>query len=120
MQRHLGEKAFAATGLEANSLSAAMATAKAENKLVLADLSAVWCPSCRTLDREVLSNETVKAAIDAKYVFTRIEYDSQDGQSFMETYNVRGFPTLLVIDANGKMLRKLATSANPQAFADQL
>ncbi len=120
VQTHLGEKALAQTGLNALTLPEALEVAKSENKLVLADLSAIWCPSCRRLDREVLSDETVKAAINQRYAFARVEYDSDEGRAFMDTYNVRGFPTLLVLDAEGQLIKQLATSIDPEEFSKQL
>jgi len=120
LQSYLGRQALAKTGLTLLSLDEALAKAKKENTLVLADMSAIWCSSCRKLDAEVLSHEDVKRAISKNYVFSRIEYESVEGEAFMKKYQVSGFPTLLVLDANGNMLRTLPLTFSPQQFISYL
>ncbi len=120
VQSYLGRKAVAATGLDPVSLEQALVQAKTGDRLVLADMSAIWCPSCRRLDREVFGNLAVQEAIRAKYVFSRIEYESAEGEAFMETYGVRGFPTLLILDARGNLVRELPITFDPERFLANL
>ncbi len=116
LQTYLGEKALEDISMPQLSLDQALAQAKSENKLVLADMSAIWCPSCRKLDKEVLSNPEVQAAIDEHFVFSRIEYESNEGKTFMENYDVSGFPTLLILNAEGKKIQKLPLTFSPEHF----
>ena len=120
VQTYLGKQALAQTGLELIDMNEALARARTENKLVLADMSAIWCPSCRKLDKQVLSNPAVKAAIARGYVFTRVEYESDEGRAFAKRYQVDGFPTLLVLDPQGELLRKLPLTFDPQHFISLL
>ena len=115
-QTRLGEKALAATGLETHSLEESFLVAATENKNVLAALSAIWCPTCRSLDKNVFSDEIVKEAIRSKYVFARIEYESQEGKAFRELYDVSVFPTLLELQADGAKIRELPISTDPAQF----
>ncbi len=116
VQTRLGQGVLDEMELERHSLPEAFAKAKAENKLVLADMSAIWCPTCRSLDKNVFSNPAVLAKINEKYVFARIEYESPEGEAFMETYNVRSFPTLLVLDSNGQKVKPLPVTTYPDEF----
>ena len=120
LQSYLGKQALDNMGLELLSLEEAIDKAKRENKLVLADLSAIWCPSCRKLDNEVLANDKVKNAISKKYVFARIEYESKEGSAFKEKYQVSGFPTIVVIDQQGEKVRRLPLTFNPEQFVSLL
>ena len=120
VQTYLGEKALSESGLEIYSLDKAFAMAEAENKMVLADLSAIWCPSCRTLDKKVLSNEAVQADISARFIFARIEYESEQGEAFMKRYQVSGFPNLLVLDAAGNKIKQLPVVFDPEEFRRNL
>ena len=120
VQSYLGRKAVAATGLEPVSLEQALVQARADDRLVLADMSAIWCPSCRRLDKKIFGNPAVQQAIRAKYVFSRIEYESDEGEAFMETYGVRGFPTLLILDAQGNLIRELPVTFDPEQFVANL
>ncbi len=115
-QTHLGRKAIDATGLEVLAFEDALAESRKTGKPVLADLSAIWCPSCRRLDSEVLANEAVKSKIESDYLFARIEYESDEGADFMERYQVSGFPNLLVIDGDGNKLNHLPRTFSPEEF----
>lgn len=120
VQSRLGERALASTGLVSHPLPAALARAKAESKLVLVDVSAIWCPSCRTLDREVFANADVRRRLTDNFVFTRLEYESPEGQSFLKDHEASGFPTLWLLDGSGQMLRRLQVTFDPAAFLAQL
>lgn len=116
LQTYLGKKALEDLNIPKLSLEEALTQAKRENKLVLADMSAIWCPSCRKLDQEVLSNTKVQTAIEQHFVFSRIEYESEAGKAFMAKYDVSAFPTLLILDANGQKVRKLPLTFSPEQF----
>jgi thiol:disulfide interchange protein len=120
VQSYLGRQALADTGLVSRNLSEAVALARAEHKLVLVDVSAIWCSNCRRLDREVFSKESVKAVIDSDFVFSRLEYESDEGQRFLEERNAVGFPTLWLLDGEGKTVKRLRVTYDPNAFAAQL
>ncbi len=115
-QSYLGQKAIEATGLEVLALEDALAASKRSGKPVLADLSAIWCPSCHRLDKEVLAHEEVAAKIRADYHYARIEYESEEGEEFRERYQVSGFPNLLLIDSDGSKIRPLPLTFSPEEF----
>lgn len=119
-QSALGRQALKNTGLSMLSLDEAIIKAKLENKLILVDMSAIWCPSCRKLDNNVLANSKVREAIEQSYIFARIEYESDEGEFFMNKYNVSGFPTLLVLNEDGEKIRKLGLTFNPDAFIEMI
>lgn len=119
-QTRLGERALAATHLEFLPLDQALAKAKAEGKPVLADFSAIWCPTCRALHATVFTDAAVQAAIAKQYVLSRVDYESPEAPAFMTRYDVHGFPTLLVLDADGRLLRQLPVVLDAAAFAAAL
>lgn len=120
LQSYLGRRALDKVDFPEITLQQAFAQAKATNKLVLADISAIWCPSCRKLDSQVLSQPEVKSVIDENYVFVRIEYETEAGEAFKNQYQVRGFPTLLVLSPDGAKLRNLGLTFNPEEFIQRL
>jgi thiol:disulfide interchange protein len=115
-QSHLGREAIQNTGLTMYSLEEAIEKAQLENKMIFADMSAVWCPTCRKLDNEVFTDEKVKAALNEHYVFSRIDYESAEGEAFMQRYNVAGFPTLLILDNKGNKLGQLPLTFSTEKF----
>ncbi len=98
VQTYLGQQALDETGLEILTLEQALEVANNTNKLVLADMSAIWCPSCRKLDKQVFSDEQVKTQLNQDFVYTRIEYESAEGNNFMQNHQVTGIPTLIVLN----------------------
>jgi len=120
LQSYLGRQAVANTGLQVYKLDEAIAKAKSEDKLVFVDVSAIWCGTCRRLDNEVFSNEEVRRELNKRYVFSRIEYESEAGQKFINERNVKGFPNLWVLDGDGRDVKRLRVLFNPSKFAEQL
>ena len=120
LQTYLGKQALEQVKFPALTLKQAFDKASRENKLVLADMSAIWCPSCRKLDAEVLSHPKVNQAINRDYVFVRIEYESAAGKAFQKRYNVHAFPTLLVLNPKGEKLRNLGLTFNKEEFLRRL
>ncbi|GAC1630254.1 MAG: hypothetical protein NVS9B10_22480 [Nevskia sp.] len=119
-QTRLGQQALDSTQLEFKPLAQALAQAKAEGRPVLADFSAIWCPTCRAMHATVFTDAAVKEAITKGYILSRIDYESPEAPAFMDKYGVRGFPTLLVLDGDGRLLRRLPVSLDPATFRAEL
>ncbi|MFW8591555.1 thioredoxin family protein [Glaciecola sp. 2405UD65-10] len=110
VQSYLGEQALEDLAFEVHEFDAAMELAESEGKLVLADYSAIWCPSCRKLDKEVFANPDVANYIKNNYVFTRVDHDTASGAEFARKYAVVGFPRVLILNAKGDKLSELPLS----------
>ena len=106
-QSHLEQKAIETTGLEVLAFQHTLLESSKTGKPVLADLSAIWCPSSRRLDTEVLTNEMVKSKTESDYVFARIKYESDEGAEFMEKYQFSGFSSFLRLDGQVNKLKNL-------------
>ncbi|MGB2913023.1 MAG: thioredoxin family protein [Pyrinomonadaceae bacterium] len=120
LQSYWGRQALAATGLVSVPYAEAMVRAKAENKLILLDISAIWCSSCRKLDSTVFSDANVKRTINERYIFSRIEYESEEGRKFLEKNDVTGFPTVWIVDSTGAVVTRVNTSFDPAVFLTEL
>lgn len=120
IQTYLGKQALEATGIKRLELSEALKLAKDTNGYILADMSAIWCPTCRKLDKTIFSHDAVKKTISDHYIFTRIEYETDEGKQFMKKYNLKGFPTLLILDKEASKLFQLPLTFDPELFIDYL
>ena len=120
IQSYYGRQAYMATGLERLSLADAKRKARKEGKLVLVDVSAEWCGTCRKLDKEVLSDPMVRKAITENYTFTRLEYESPEGSKFLRAQNVNSYPSLWLVKPNGDVVKRLHVTFMPSEFIKQL
>jgi thiol:disulfide interchange protein len=120
VQTYFGHRAVENTGLVSTQFDAALAKASAENKLVFVDVSAIWCSTCRALDNNVFSDDEVRKVINERFIFSRIEYESDEGQAFLERYATSGFPTLWLIDSDGTIVDRLKVTMDPKEFVAQL
>jgi len=120
VQSYLGRQAMEATGLKSTELTAALVQAKKEKKFILAEMSAIWCSTCRKLDQKVFSDEKVKQAIAKDYIFTRMEYETKEGKSFMKKHAIKGFPTLLILDDEANKILQLPLTFDAELFIDYL
>lgn len=120
LQTHFGEQALEQIEFEVLDIKVALAKAAAHDKLVLADMSAIWCPTCRKLDKTIFSDTQVKQVIEDDFVFTRVEYESEQGKQFMQRYGVAGFPVLLVLNGEGEKLTRLPLTFDSLEFINNL
>lgn len=107
---------LAAEGEWLTDLAKAQEKAKAEKKLVLIDFTGSdWCPPCKNLHKTVLvAPEFTKFAKD-NLVLVEVDFPRSKSQSaelkaanrkLAEKFNIEGYPTILVLDTNGKEVFK--------------
>jgi len=113
------------------SLPQAAVIAAQQNRALLLDFTGSdWCGWCIKLDKEVLGTAEFKAYAKEKLVLVKLDFPKQrelpektrqQNQAAMSKYGVRGFPTLLVLDASGRNLGKLGYMAGgPGPFLAKL
>lgn len=114
------------------SLPNAEAEAKAENKIVLMDFTGSdWCPWCIKFDNEVLDTPEFRDFAATNVVLVQLDFpekkalpdDLKKANDALQTqYKVDGFPTLVVLDKNGKEIgRQVGYSpGGPAAFIAKL
>ncbi|MEI6733700.1 MAG: thioredoxin family protein [Comamonadaceae bacterium] len=80
--------------------------AKTTGRRVLVDVGGQWCGWCRKLDRFIASQPQIKALIDSHYVWLKVNYSVENRNTAVLSRwpKPRGFPYLLVLDADGKLL----------------
>ena len=88
--------------------------AKASHKLVLLQFTGSdWCGYCFQLDRAILSQQQFKDYANKNLVLVEIDFPRRKAQSLetkkqnaelAERYQVDGFPTLVVLNGEGKAI----------------
>ena len=82
--------------------TAALALAKAENKPIFVDVYATWCGPCKKL-KSTFKDPEVGAYFNKNFVNIRIDGETQDGIQFRNRYQINSYPTLLIVDYDGKV-----------------
>lgn len=104
-----------------HDLAAAQKRARAEKKLIFADVWTEWCGWCIKLQRDVFPSPEGKAAL-ATVVPVSLKTQLRDGTptklSYLEQrFEVQAFPTLLLLDADGNVVRRHPGYLPPTEFA---
>lgn len=87
------------------SIDRAKEQAQKENRLVLLDFSADWCPPCNAMDAETWARPDVAAAA-RKFVCVRNDW-GEHGSTASDYYHVAAIPTMLVLTAKGDVLLRV-------------
>lgn len=96
------------------SLEEAIAKAKKENKKVFVDVYATWCGPCKRMAATAFMNEEVGRFHNEHFINVKIDGEKGDGPAIMEKYGVYAFPTLLYINADGTLFRKMVGMMSEQ------
>jgi len=116
LQTWLGERALQRTELRFLDLGAGLSQSRDNGKPVLVDFSAIWCGACRAMHQDLFTDPAVKAALARDYVLVRVDYDAPEAANFMSRYQVRFFPTLVVLSGDGNLQRRLPVPGTASEF----
>lgn len=122
----------AADAVWLTDLPKAQAQAKAENKIVLMDFTGSdWCGWCIKFKKDVLDTPEFQAYAAKNVVLVEVDFPNKKDQSaelkkanksLEEKYKVEGFPTLVVLDKDGKEIGRQVgySKGGPKAFIEKL
>lgn len=97
--------------------SKAKAQAKAEHKMILMDFNGSdWCTGCQALRKNILSTSEFIEYAKKNLVLVDVDFPEHKAQAkslkkankaLEKKFDVDGFPTLVILDSNGKQLKKV-------------
>ena len=84
----------------------AVEKARAENKLIFLLAYVDWSQPCEMLDRFALRDTQVGALYNEQFINIRLDMEAFPGVELVEHYEIYGFPSMLFIDGNGKIIHR--------------
>ena len=92
-------------------LANAREEARREEKRVLLQVGGNWCGWCREFDRFVHADAAVAEALRCAFVVVHVNVSPENGNArFLSAYpGVPGYPYLIVLDADGRVLATVDT-----------
>jgi thioredoxin-like negative regulator of GroEL len=108
--------AWVQAGTDAD-VDAAFARARTENKPLLLYWGATWCPPCNQLSATLFPRQDFIARSRA-FVPVYVDGDRPGAQKLGARYKVRGYPTMVLFDPQGRELSRLPGEVDaPQVLA---
>ena len=96
------------------SFKKACKEAKKHKKVILIDFYATWCGPCKMLDKTTWKDDEVRAFLKAKTIPLKI--DAEKERDLAAEYNIRSYPTIILLKADGTEINRLVGYRPPEDF----
>ncbi len=97
--------------------TATSAAAKVTQRPILADFTGSdWCPPCIALKKEIFDTPEFKTWAEKRVVLMKVDFPikqklpeelAKENEALLNKHQVEGFPTVLLLDAEGRELGRL-------------
>lgn len=101
-------------------LEKALEQAKKEKKNVLVEFTGSdWCPPCIAMRKNVFSKKEFVDAASKDFILVELDFPKADkalkkkNDPYAKEYNIEGFPTVILLDPEGKEFTRFFASEHP-------
>jgi thiol-disulfide isomerase/thioredoxin len=101
------------------SLKEAQKLAKVEKKFIFIDVFTTWCGPCKLMAREAFNDEETTELMNTFLINLQVDAEA-GGRLIAQKYNVRAYPTTLVIDSTGAIIAENRGYDGVKFFREQM
>ena len=92
---------------EKSDFQTALSKAQSLNKPLFVDFYTAWCAPCLNFTQNVLTDKEVGKYMNQAFINLKYDAELDEGIKLSKKYEVKGYPTLLIIDNSGNKLEKI-------------
>jgi thioredoxin-related protein len=92
------------------------AKAAKEKKAIFMDCYTSWCGPCKRLAKEVFTRNEVADYYNANFINVSFDMEKGEGPQLAKEYGIHAYPTLMFVDAEGKLISKQIGAVDSKAF----
>lgn len=102
------------------SWSKMLELARKEDKLIFMDCYTTWCGPCKALAKDVFPRPEVGDFFNSRFINVQYDMEKGDGKMLNDKYRqyIIGYPTMLLIDKDGKVLQQMAGYQEPDKLIE--
>ena len=97
----------------------ALEVAKSSKKPLFVYWGASWCPPCNVVKTNIFPNKQFVEATKS-YISVYLDGDNEDAQTWGEKLKASGYPTLMVLNPEGKEVVRLSSSSTAADLSEAL
>lgn len=94
------------------------------NKKLFIDIGAPFCSLCKAIDAKLLHTNETEKVLQNNFVAVKIDGSDENNQAIIQQLNIKGFPTILIVDPTSQQIIKRWGSelydVEPTQFIDEL
>lgn len=90
------------------------AMAKKQHKKIFVDAYAIWCAPCKQMKEQTFKDKRVASYFNQQFINVSIDVEKGDGLTLADEFEVTAYPTLLWLDENGKLIKRVEGFVNAE------
>ena len=117
----LATSSFAQIKWEEGTLTNALQKDKESgDKLVFLDCYATWCGPCKYMANSVFTTKEAGEYFNKKFVNIKIDMEKGEGVNLARQFHIKGYPTFIILNSNGKELGRIVGGAQIEQFIQKV
>lgn len=103
-----------------SSFAEVKAKAKAANKPIFFDGYTTWCGPCKYMSSKVFTQDKVADFFNANFINTKFDMEKDEGIELAKKYDVRAYPTFLILDTAGNVMHRIVGGGEADEFIEKV